>query len=114
MNDSIDDIEDLILFRSMQKFPTRTDMMRAKPGKESDKDLINSFADTRKDPIKRRKIHRVLDFVESNREAYKKYLSIDDANSPVSKKVVVSKSAFGVYPYQRQTALREKNDLLIK
>lgn len=96
MKNSIDfdNIEDFILFRSMQAFPTRIDMMRAKPGKGSN-DLINSFAG--KDPIKRRKIFRVLEFVASNREAYKKYLSIDDVENPVIKKVVISKSAFGNY-----------------
>ncbi len=42
-------------------------MKRAKPGAGEDetevKNFIDGFADTRNDPIKRRKIHRVLDFV---------------------------------------------------
>jgi hypothetical protein len=42
-------------------------MKRAKPavegGEGAGRSLIDGFADTRKDPIKRKKIHRVLDFV---------------------------------------------------
>ena len=57
-------------------------MKRAKPGSGEDdtevKNFIDGFADTRNDPIKRRKIHRVLDFVQVNREAYRKYLKLDE------------------------------------
>ena len=49
-------------------------MKRAKPGMDGSiggKNLIDGFADTRNDIVKRMKIHRVLDFVEVNREAYR-------------------------------------------
>jgi len=47
-------------------------MKRCKPNGDGDnKSVIDGFADTRNDPIKRRKIHRVLDFLESNRDTYK-------------------------------------------
>lgn len=43
--------------------------------------MIDGFADTRKDPIKRKKIYRVLDFVETNKDAYKRYLNLDKSDS---------------------------------
>jgi len=50
-------------------------MKRAKPG--AGKNMIDGFADTRKDPIKRKKIYRVLDFVETNKDAYRRYLNLE-------------------------------------
>ena len=59
-------------------------MKRAVPGVsggQTEKSFVDSFADTRKDPIKRRKIHRVLDFVEVNKEAYRQYLQLDERDT---------------------------------
>jgi hypothetical protein len=57
-------------------------MKRTKPAIEGHADtgqnLVDGFADTRKDLIKRKKIHRVLDFVQKNRKAYRQYLKIED------------------------------------
>jgi hypothetical protein len=65
-------MQDLVLLKTIQRFPVRKDMKRCKPnGDEGNKNMIDGFADTRNDPIKRKKIHRVLDFLEKNRDTYK-------------------------------------------
>ena len=68
----------------------RKDMKRAKPGVEggvNGSSFVDGFADTRKDPIKRKKIHRVLDFLQVNKDAYRQYLHFDemDAESRIKK-----------------------------
>ena len=64
IEENLMDMQDLVLLKTIQRYPVRKDMKRAKPGGKS---LIDGFADTRKDPIKRKKIYRVLDFVETNK-----------------------------------------------
>ena len=64
-------------------------MVRCKPnGDGNNQSVIDGFADTRNDPIKRRKIHRVLDFLERNREAYREYLALDEKNAAERMKVL--------------------------
>jgi hypothetical protein len=74
-------------------------MKRAKPGvvrnedsplskKKTDmevvqarKNFVDGFGEVRKDPIKRKKIHRLLDFLEVNRDAYRDYLNLDNIDT---------------------------------
>jgi len=75
IEENLMDMQDLVLLKTIQRYPVRKDMKRAKPG--GGKNMIDGFADTRKDPIKRKKIYRVLDFVETNKVAYRRYLNLD-------------------------------------
>ncbi len=65
--------QDMVLLKTIQRFPVRKDLKRCKPTGDDDNNqsVIDGFADTRSDPIKRRKIYRVLDFLKTNREAYR-------------------------------------------
>lgn len=52
----------------MQKFPVRHDVKRAREGD------VQNYPDTRKDPIKRMKLERVIDFLTSNKDIYQSYI----------------------------------------
>jgi len=74
-------VRDLILLRSMQRFPTRSNMKRARYGLNPDAkagNIVDGFADTRSDVVKRMKIRQVLDFIELNRAVYQDYLALPD------------------------------------
>ena len=49
--------KDLLLLKYMQKYPVRTDIKRARDGD------VKNYPDTRKNPIKRMKLERVIEFL---------------------------------------------------
>lgn len=56
---NITSVRDLILLRSMQRFPTRSNMKRARYGLNPDPkagNIVDGFADTRSDLVRRMKI----------------------------------------------------------
>ena len=53
-----------MLLKFIQGYPIRSDMKRAKDGN------IENYPDTRKNPIKRMKLERVVDFLQHNKTFY--------------------------------------------
>ena len=56
-------------------------MKRARYGLNADPkagNIVDGFADTRSDLVKRMKIRQVLDFIELNRDAYQDYLTLPE------------------------------------
>jgi len=81
----------------MQRFPTRANMKRARYGLNPDLkagNIVDAFADTRSDLVKRMKIRQVLDFIDLNREAYHKYLSLPESTGASTFKPKQTMSSF--------------------
>ena len=76
----------------MQEYPVRTNIKRAREGN------IGNYPDTRRDPVRRMKLERVLEYLGCNKEVYEDILEGDEVTKSMNK---IKQETAALSPHKR-------------